>query len=66
MMFDSKHLGLVDAAIAMEIAEKIDNGQPKKKLADSLQQGLARIWRRGAEVAKYDKQMRIPSTRKLA
>ena len=36
MFFDSKNFGLVDLAIAMEIAEMIDDGQPKAKLIDSL------------------------------
>lgn len=47
MMFDSKHLGLVDVAIAMEIANGIDDGQPKPKLSDAIRRGMARIMKRG-------------------
>jgi hypothetical protein len=45
-MFDGKHFGLVDVAIAEEIAKHLDNGEPKPKLSDSLRRGLARITKR--------------------
>lgn len=40
MFFDSKKFGLVDLAIAIEIAKKIDDGQPKPKLIDSVKRWL--------------------------
>jgi hypothetical protein len=36
MFLDSRYFGLANAAIAMEIAEKIGDRQPKSKLNDSV------------------------------
>ncbi len=56
-MFDGKNFGLVDVAIADEIAKHLDNGEPKPKLSDSLRRGVARIMGRNqvAEAQQDDK-----------
>ncbi|MBC7870244.1 MAG: hypothetical protein H7Y09_05345 [Chitinophagaceae bacterium] len=62
MFLDNNHFGIVDVAIALEIASKIDDGQPKPKLSDALKTGLARIWGRGAEiVSQADEERCAPS-----
>lgn len=61
MMFDAKHLGLLDAEIAQEIAKHLDNGEPKPKLSDSLRRGVARIMGRNQAVEQSAEPNAVPA-----